>query len=73
MVHLVRARWHHSPWGFFIHGPVLKLAATATNQPLSSLLTLFKVPQKEAGKWNKTLPTPAGFSGTEDLLFNHQR
>lgn len=58
---------------FFVHGPVLKLAATATNQPLSSLLALFKAPQKEAGKWNKTLSTPAGFSGTKVLLFNHHR
>lgn len=58
---------------FFVHGPVLKLAATATNQHLSSLLALFKAPQKEAGEWNKTLSTPAGFSGTKVLLFNHLR
>lgn len=57
------------PW---FHSPVLKVGITATNQPLSSFLSLlqmnFKKYFKKWGKRGQTYWSPAGFSGTKDLL-----
>lgn len=56
MVPLPRA-WWHDPW---FHSPVLTLEVTATNQPLSSFLSLLKA-KKSWGNGIKLAELPQAF------------